>query len=359
MNNRIFFAITLVVIIAIAVSLSGYAAWNAANPEKTCASCHEINPSLEMWQISSHRDINCKECHGTAMSNGFHSIKEKTGMVFTHIREKKLNSDIRLTETQVIETMDRCANCHQEEQKKWKSGGHAAAYADIFLNKAHNNMERPYWDCFRCHGMHYEGNIYDLIEPVSTRGPWQIIDEGKENDPVMTCMSCHEIHAGNDTRKAASSLEDPKAIFYERKEANANRNPKAGLYIRADEMYLRADHLPVPEMYDGERKLKITPNPLQSVCVQCHSPNWQHQAGTEDDRTPSGVHEGLACMACHETHSNDATNSCTKCHPVISNCGLDHETMNTSYFDPESPNNIHHVKCTDCHDEEDLLRNNN
>jgi len=329
----------------------GYSAWNAANPEKTCANCHEINPSFEAWQMSAHREINCLECHGTAMSNGFHSLREKTSMIFTHVREEKQNRDIKLTEDQIIETMGRCVKCHQEEYKKWESGGHSATYAHIFLNEAHNSLEQPYWDCFRCHGMHYEGSIYDLLDPVSNKGPWKIIDNDKADDPVITCMACHEVHTDNEIHARPISMEDPKEIFYDRKEASKNRYPKAGLYVRADKMYLRADLLPQPVIIDGDREVTLSNNPLQNVCIQCHSPNFQHVAGSQDDRTLSGVHEGLACMACHETHSNDASNACVQCHPTVSNCGLDNMTMNTTYHDPASPNNIHHVKCVDCHEE--------
>lgn len=351
MHKKLLKIMILILLIVIIGGAAGYTAWNVANPEKTCASCHEINPSLEMWQISAHREINCQECHGSAFSNGLHSLKEKAGMVFSHVGEQPLHRDIQLSESQVIETMQRCVNCHQDEYKKWQSGGHSATYAHIFLNEAHNKMERPYWDCFRCHGMYYEGTIYDLVDPVSIHGPWKISEEGKADEPTITCLACHEIHTENMNRSMPATMDDPTAIFYERKKNSEERHPKAGLYIRADKMYLRADHLPQPDIFDGERKVRVSSNALQRICVQCHAPGWSHQAGSQDDRTPSGVHEGLACMACHETHSNDATNACSQCHPTISNCGQDHITMNTSYHDPESPNNIHHMKCSDCHED--------
>jgi hypothetical protein len=66
------------------------------------------------------------------------------------------------------------------------------------------------------------------------------------------------------------------------------------------------------------------------------------------------VHEGLSCGACHAPHSNDASGSCANCHPQLSNCGLAVDTMETTFADPDSPNNIHFVACIDCHEREFL-----
>jgi hypothetical protein len=95
--------------------------------------------------------------------------------------------------------------------------------------------------------------------------------------------------------------------------------------------------------------VKISQDSNQNLCIQCHSPNTFNMAGTADDRTPRGVHEGISCLACHDSHSNSAIASCKNCHPAISNCKLDVEKMNTTYSDQSSKNNIHFVECTDCH----------
>jgi len=33
-------------------------------PERSCISCHEIQKSYDRWAVSTHREINCKACHG-------------------------------------------------------------------------------------------------------------------------------------------------------------------------------------------------------------------------------------------------------------------------------------------------------
>lgn len=355
-KRRTIINLIILPVIAVIILFSTYSAWNAANPEYTCAGCHEISPSFESWQQSAHRDIPCAECHGTALSNGWHSLKEKGNMVLTHLAGTTRSSDVGLSEEQVIETMNRCINCHQMEYTRWKAGGHSATYSDIFLNEAHNKMERLYWDCLRCHGMYYERTIYDLVEPVSTSGPWRLKDNQMTDRPVIPCLACHQIHGQNTPMQVDINYGDPQAIFYQRNEQLAGRNPATGLFLRADRMFLRADMLPHPDMYHEGRKLRISADPVQRLCIQCHSPNYRRIAGSEDDRTPAGVHEGLSCVSCHDVHSNNASQSCGRCHPSVSaNCGLDVRTMNTTFLHPGSEHNIHFVSCEDCH--KDLIRN--
>jgi hypothetical protein len=95
--------------------------------------------------------------------------------------------------------------------------------------------------------------------------------------------------------------------------------------------------------------VKISRDPRQALCYQCHAPIATRQVRSGDDRTPLGVHEGLSCYACHENHSMRTRASCSNCHPRLSNCGIDVETMDTTFKSTQSPHNVHFVKCTDCH----------
>lgn len=339
---KLLLPVFLAMVLAVVFSCFGlYSYWNRADPEKTCAGCHEITASVSSMKHSSHRDLHCYDCHGTALENGIHSMREKANMVFSHVLNEKQNDEIRMNENQVLAVSERCVICHRAEYTRWKAGGHSADYADIFLDSAHNSMERLYWDCLRCHGMYYEGTIYDLVTPVSKIGPWKLKDPEKYGQPVIPCLACHQAHAENSLLSEFNGLVDSLADSY--------TNPVFGLYIRSDHIFLRADRLFIPEMYVNASLVKTSQGPSQALCIQCHSPGAFHRAGTSDDRTPTGVHEGLACNACHEPHSNDASRSCELCHPAISNCGLDVKTMNTTYFDPDSNNNIHFVLCRDCH----------
>jgi hypothetical protein len=250
-----------------------------------------------------------------------------------------------MTEDQVLETMLRCKSCHQNEYSNWMASGHSASYSDIFLDEKHNSTEQINFDCLRCHGMFYAGTTNDLVEPISTEGPWKMKDESRTNLATIPCLTCHQIHSLG-TPAVRPDYANPNYIFYGR----AMLNNSIGLYFRHEKVHFNLENLPTPVILNGIDTVQTPIDPVYRLCVQCHAPSVRHQAGSSDDRTPTGVHEGLSCRACHEPHSNYQRNSCDKCHTEKSkNCKLNVRSMNTTYISPESPNDIHRVACKDCH----------
>lgn len=321
-----------------------YAWWNSASPEKTCASCHEIGNSVTMFARSAHRDLACSECHGTAMSNGLHSIREKGMMVLHHARSRFIE-DIRLNQEQVLAVMDNCTRCHATEFAKWNTGGHSVRYRHIFLDNKHNETEQLNPDCLRCHGMFSDVTIEEVVEPLNKKGPWNLKNPKMLDIPAIPCLACHLVHKKDSTRFTPDYF-NPRNVFYLRK---ARTSSKVSFYSRVFKAGIPAEDLPRLSLTEGKRHVHVSDDPVMRNCIQCHAPNSHHEAGTSDDRTPRGVHEGISCVTCHLPHSNDARASCSKCHPPVSNCKIDVTLMNTSYADPASNHNIHWVACLDCH----------
>ena len=234
--------LTRVVLIFAAVFIIAFAGfiiyWEAAPPQSTCSSCHEIESTAAMLTQSGHRDLNCKECHGTAFSNGFHSMAEKAMMIVNHFSGYG-TKDVHLNETQIVEMLENCKRCHGIEYAKWMSGGHSATYSAIFLNKRHNSVIQPNADCLRCHGMFYEGSIWDLVTPVSIKGPWNMVNPGQGSMPVIPCLTCHEIH-----RKGSVSVRadysSPRDIFYR----SFTQFPIALYYNRYEKIHREPADLP-------------------------------------------------------------------------------------------------------------------
>ena len=317
--------------------------WTFASPQATCSSCHEIESFSNMWEQSGHRTVHCTECHGTALSNGLHSVKEKGMMLVRHFATES-NATLRVKESHIPEIMVNCQRCHGAEYARWLSGGHSATYASIFLNAKQNASEQLHADCLRCHGMFFAGGIEDLVSPISLTGPWSLKLPDRATQPAIPCLACHRIHREG-IPAVAPDYSDPEKIFYSRNEPLTS----VLLYDRYERTHHPAADLPLPVIWDEGKKVRISDDRRQRVCMQCHAPDAFHRAGSRDDRTPRGVHEGISCLACHDSHSNASRRSCIACHPAISNCQRDVTRMNTTYFDKESPNDIHFVRCIDCH----------
>lgn len=343
-HKTILLVIPVVLLVCLIAFGSFYSYWNNASPDKTCSSCHEIQKSVYSQAQSSHRNIKCQECHGTALSNGFHSLKEKGMMVFSHIKHNPEN--VRLNEEQILEAMSNCQRCHTSEYAKWTAGGHSIDYQHVFLNEKHNTTEQINFDCLRCHGMFFQGSVNDIVEPISIYGPWNLKNKKMAETSTIPCMVCHQIHQKG-LPQTRPDYSEPRKIFYSKNDTVSG----VGFYDRHEKIFFPVSELPRLSLWQGENIVKVSDDPLMRNCFQCHAPNAKHQAGTSDDRTPRGVHEGLSCLACHETHSNDSKKSCSKCHPSVSNCKIDVTKMNTSYANIDSPNNIHFVACADCHKE--------
>ncbi|HET7841330.1 MAG TPA: cytochrome c3 family protein, partial [Terriglobia bacterium] len=259
----------------------------------------------------------------------------------THLRGKA-PEQIRLRTRDVFRVNERCQSCHRQEYAAWAASFHSATYQMIFLNAKHNREIRLADDCLRCHGMHFDGGIKKLVTPVDATGPWKLNQPEMADRPAILCLSCHSMH------RHGTPLARPAA-----KPATATGEAilpaSVALFDRRGLLHVPVDQLPMPEMREQDRPVKISPDQRQALCYQCHAPLATAQVASGDDRTPTGVHEGLSCLACHAGHGQKTRASCAICHPRLSNCGIDVEKMDTSFKTTQSPHNIHFVKCQDCH----------
>lgn len=281
-------------------SMAGYKVWISQDPDKTCAQCHEVTPACKLWKSSVHSEVRCTDCHGTALDGGIKGVIEKFSMIYSHFTKKQTHEDVSLNEEQVLAVTARCASCHQAEQASWQAGAHSTTYQDIFMDTEHNKMEKPYWDCFRCHGMHYDGNIHDLMSLDGKAEDWYIRETSQAERPAMTCLACHQVHGEQQQDKPYLTLnkEERSALMQD------TRRPATALYMRSEKRHLPADRLYQTTIYDKDSLVKVSDDPNAWLCMQCHAPNYRREAGTQDDKTPTGVYEGMSCLDCHDPHSN-------------------------------------------------------
>ena len=290
---------------------------------ETCSNCHEIAPTADQWRNSTHRTVDCGNCHGGSLQ------AETVTRVAKHVRGA-VPEQIRLKFPQVKPVTERCRSCHQNQYADWSAGPHGSHFGKILTDAKHNSKKLLMDDCFRCHGMFFDGRIGEAVTPVSKQGPWKLTMASLASEPVIPCIACHSVHTDGAPGK---KRHQPSLAFWDR---------------RSGEHILARD-LAIPAMLQGDRTVRMSPDTRQAICYQCHAPLATRQAWSGDDRTPLGVHEGLSCLACHQKHGQDAAASCSTCHPRLSNCNRDVEKMDTTFVNSKSTHNVHTVACADCH----------
>jgi len=338
-------AIALVSVFLLAFAgVYGASAYYSSELGQGCASCHEMKSYATVARDSAHRTVGCMECHDAGM-------RTKLRHTWVHLTRRWPES-IRLREIDVLAMTANCRNCHQQEYASWHAGPHSATYSRIFTNSAQNSRQRLMNDCLRCHGMYFDGSIRELVEPQDTTGPWHLLHSRLADQPTMPCATCHWIHreGGPESRPDARIAVAGQGVTV-----------SLAFFDRRERLHFATADLTIPRLFDGDRALHVSQDPRQGVCYQCHAPrvpeagtvaaakNWGMQAGSGDDRTPMGVHEGLSCFSCHIGHNENARASCKTCHPQMSHCGIDVEKMDTTFTNAMSTHNIHWVKCIDCH----------
>jgi len=315
--------------------------YESGGPE-ACARCHEMGTPVARWQSSTHRNIPCAGCHGDALTTNpnFHFTNARR--VYEHWKGD-LPEKARLRPDDVFAILPRCQKCHQQEFAAWATSPHAIPYKTIFLDAKHNQSRHLMDDCLRCHAAHFDGGVRDLVEPLNNQGPWTLRRPELSDQPVIPCLSCHAMH------RSGSLLEQRRLEAKTLASRQEKFRPSLAFFDRREMAPVPVSLLPLPAVRDGERAVKLSPDPRQALCYQCHAPLSTGQVFSGDDRTPIGVHEGISCLGCHDKHRQTTRASCANCHPRLSNCGIDVEKMDTTFARSGSKHNIHTVKCADCH----------
>jgi hypothetical protein len=334
--------VSALVVVAVAILVPGSSLYFEMGGGQRCTSCHEMQALYDPWHASSHRNIGCDKCHGSALTldAAFHMNNAKRA--WSHLRGH-LPEQIGFGQKYVEEASHACEGCHRQEFASWKAGPHSATYSRIFLDPKHNTNNMLMDDCLRCHGMHFEGGIRDLVTPINRTGPWRIAAPEVAGMASMPCLGCHQIHRDG---PVLEKTDVGGKVAGPRQEIS---RPSLAYFDRRTQRHVPMAELPLPAMVEGERSVKMSRDQRQALCYQCHAPVSTMQVGSGDDRTAIGVHEGISCLACHAQHGQQTRASCSACHPKMSNCGLDVEKMDTTFLSASSKHNIHFVKCADCH----------
>ena len=170
--------------------------------EKSCASCHDMEPTLSSLRPAKPKDSPCYTCHGRKSNNAFtHQPAAQWNCFSCH---EVLRGERKYTASKPDQKV--CYPCHNYEVRDWKKkklmhGPTAVGHCTLCHNPHGSTwpalLKMQTTDlCVNCHedkasGVHVIAGFYGKGHPV--RGVKDPFIPGKE----FTCAGCHNPHAGN------------------------------------------------------------------------------------------------------------------------------------------------------------------
>lgn len=267
-----------------------------ATAPSTCATCHEIGPSLITWSRGAHAGTDCMRCHGDGGALGFAATRVRgLDNLLTHY----LRRTPRLT---TVVPNNRCLECHAAVREGSQDvRGVRVRHRDFLAAGA---------SCLDCHG-----------------GLGHLRDTGFVNRPTMDkCIACHD---GTTAPSACATCHTadvavareipdsyPKVHLGERRTCEGCHSTEPCRKCHGLDMPHPPDfatpeqHAPLAA-FEGKQKLCYRCHE-EADCRRCHQPFASHGPKWKQQHGLAGRSPDLRCKDCHSRVQ--AAIMCDLCH---------------------------------------------
>lgn len=148
-------------------AMSGYGLWATSQPS-FCGSCHVMEPYLQAWDASPHRDVNCESCHIPPGTAAFVGGKIAGLQVVINYWTGNYEEDRSFN---AVVGNASCLRCHEEVLEGTVTG-------EDGLRVSHRGIVAEGGKCITCH---------------STVAHESAMKAGARTYPQMqTCFRCHD-----------------------------------------------------------------------------------------------------------------------------------------------------------------------
>jgi nitrate/TMAO reductase-like tetraheme cytochrome c subunit len=212
-------------------ALAGTAAIPLTNHPDFCALCHTVQPSVETWKTSSHKDVTCVDCHVRPGLHGF--IEDK---IVAGLRDVAITVFGTPTEPHNLKShvsSDVCMSCHRAILRVSEKSPRdlPQPVKDVGLIMSHRKHMEAFTKrgqgegCTTCHSRVVHGKPVKGYPIVIPRG--HITVDLKPHNPdypegsvlwesaLADCMRCHDgtsTHAGKVLSKQCETCHLPDKI---------------------------------------------------------------------------------------------------------------------------------------------------
>jgi hypothetical protein len=314
-----------------ALGIFGFTMIEVTGQPGFCNSCHVMNPYYASWKASSHREVNCTECH---FEPGFVGYVKGKSVAPAHIANYALGRAATKPNATVKDASCLRSHCHDSEDHapgnvdfgpvKFPHDKHVGQVVDgmrISCGMCHNRIEgNEHFKvnrgvCFTCHFLRRDGSEHNLVQ--------------------TGCQGCHEI---------------PEKM--ESMSMNIDHNE----YVLYGASCEKACH---------KREFQKLSDVEEGVCLNCHDFGKSHHPDCTKLHEIHTNCEKVECFECHgqvthgqeESASASARMTCEKCHSETHNVQVGIYSANRDLREKEdsrivSPMFLTHVECTGCHIEQ-------
>ena len=316
---------------------------------KFCTSCHLMDEPYLQWQDSSHKEINCHDCHLSDMKG------DLTRLYYTVFDPKSEIDNHAFVDRGI------CLKCHESQGgQRWKHvlataghGVHAAGEKSTQCMECHTEKVHLFKAepkvCLRCHDdVRVHEGMGDRLECLSCHG-FLAKRKGNGLRPVATdCRKCHgagvqdsaalaaigatsttakvieptSIHGGVDCRRC----HNPHAQDEERHHAgrfcsNCHRDPITDQIASGLKGHAKCEGCHSAHDERGASKVR---------CVECHerhvtAVSTLHEGKCETCHQPhTFTASGRDCVACHAEKATELFTSAPEKHDPCTNCHVPH-----------------------------------
>ncbi|MFZ3170841.1 MAG: NapC/NirT family cytochrome c [Carboxydocellales bacterium] len=333
-----------------------------------CSSCHEMTPEVVTWQVTSHSNFNCTECHiepgiGNLIIHKIGAVKELYLHV-TNTYERPIRASYRIQNFV-------CEKCHSPATRRFTYSG------DLIV--PHERHVQKGIFCVQCHSAVVHGDIATRnLTTIGALEAWtpamgKKYTEGKFTRPKMnTCLECHT------ARKVSTKCEICHTTVTIPDNHKSNTWQKEhGPLAKGDLTYCNKCH-----SFSLENKFKGMKTAREYArgnvfCYKCHT---QLPLGHSGEWKIIHKHQAIAdlegCLVCHEqqppkSDSKATKTYCDQCHNQAPSPGIGGDKGDKSVIYPKqgTPKNGSHQpnwrkihptvvkeigttggRCYDCHD---------
>lgn len=303
--------IILVSGLLILIGVSSVTAIQLTMSPQFCAKCHEMVPEYMTWQVTSHSNVSCTDCHiGPGVVNLMVHKVAALKELYLHVTD---TYERPIAMNHPIENYV-CEQCHSPDNRRFTVSG------DLIIPHDRHSAKGIY--CVDCHSGVAHGDIARRgVTVEGDLGAWTVSKAKQEtvglnSRPKMNdCLDCHvkrevtiACEACHTTIAVPSNHEEP------------GFEVKHGPMASEDISYCNQCHSFSLENRDGEQKGVAEYARGNVFCFNCHMnlPNghavddWKFSHKSKASKDMNG------CLVCHSYEAFDDGKStkttCVKCH---------------------------------------------